>query len=320
MAVRFGAVVKQQLRDTFVATIRNRTAGGVPGEQTLLDLDALRLGLVFGEANPGHFGVGVGHGWNDAGVKRGGSQLLIALQFTCDDFCRYVRLMHRLVRQHGLAHNVADGEDVGHVGAHLDVDVDEAAVRHRHAGLVGGDLFAVGRAAYGLQHQVVVLRRGGRNACVASSLALFCRCKRHFNAFGQPSPRYGLEYQCASNKNNPLDYNWSMLTIAELPEYIRRAEKLMSSAERLDIVNYLASHPKAGDLLEGTGGVRKLRWGRGAKGKSGGVRVIYYVHSDAMPLYLLTLFAKNEKANINKAERNELAELVELLVQIWLKS
>jgi hypothetical protein len=121
-------------------------------------------------------------------------------------------------------------------------------------------------------------------------------------------------------KNNPLDYNWSMLTIAELPEYIRRAEKLMSSAERLDIVNYLTSHPKAGDLMEGTGGVRKLRWGRGAKGKSGGVRVIYYVHSDAMPLYLLTLFAKNEKANINKAERNELAELVELLVQIWLKS
>ncbi len=48
-------------------------------------------------------------------------------------------------------------------------------------------------------------------------------------------------------------------------------------------------------------------WGRGAQGKSGGVRVICYVHSDLMPLYLLTLFAKNEKANINKAERNALA-------------
>ena len=84
-----------------------------------------------------------------------------------------------------------------------------------------------------------------------------------------------------------------MITIAELPEYIRRAEQLMSDAERLDVVNYLAAQPKAGDLMEGTGGVRKLRWGRGAKGKSGGVRVIYYVHSDLMPLYLLTLFAKN---------------------------
>lgn len=100
-----------------------------------------------------------------------------------------------------------------------------------------------------------------------------------------------------------------MLTIAELPEYIRRAEKLMSVSERLDIINYLASHPKAGDLMEGTGGVRKLRWGRGAQGKSGGFRVIYY---------LLTLFAKNERANISKAERNELAKLVDLLVEIWL--
>ena len=61
-------------------------------------------------------------------------------------------------------------------------------------------------------------------------------------------------------------------------------------------------------------------WGRGAQGKSDGVRVICYVHSDLMPLYLLTLFAKNEKANINKAERNALAGLVELLVQIWLES
>jgi hypothetical protein len=111
-----------------------------------------------------------------------------------------------------------------------------------------------------------------------------------------------------------------MLTIAELPEYIRRAEKLMSAAERLDIVNYLAAHPKAGDLMEGTGGVRKLRWGRGAQGKSGGVRVIYYVHSEAMPLYLLTLFAKSERANLSKAERNALADMVELLAQFWLDS
>ena len=111
-----------------------------------------------------------------------------------------------------------------------------------------------------------------------------------------------------------------MLTIAELPEYIRRAEKLMSAAERLDIVNYLAVHPKAGDLMEGTGGVRKLRWGRGAQGKSGGVRVIYYVHSEAMPLYLLTLFAKSERANLSKAERNALADMVELLAQFWLDS
>jgi hypothetical protein len=65
--------------------------------------------------------------------------------------------------------------------------------------------------------------------------------------------------------------------------------------------------------------VRKLRWGRDGRGKSGGVRIIYYVHSELMPLYLLTLFAKNERANLSKAERNELAKLVNLLVELWLE-
>jgi len=107
-----------------------------------------------------------------------------------------------------------------------------------------------------------------------------------------------------------------MQTVAETPEYIRRAEKLLADDERRDVLNYLATHPKSGDLMEGTGGIRKLRWARGSRGKSGGVRVIYYFYDETMPLYLLTLFAKNERANLSKAERNELAELVGLLVAI----
>lgn len=108
-----------------------------------------------------------------------------------------------------------------------------------------------------------------------------------------------------------------MQTIAETSEYLHRAEKLLSDDERRDVLAYLAEHPRAGDLMEGTGGVRKLRWSRGGRGKSGGVRVIYYFHSEAIPLYLLTLFAKNERSNLSKAERNELAELVGLLVATW---
>lgn len=108
-----------------------------------------------------------------------------------------------------------------------------------------------------------------------------------------------------------------MLTVAELPEYQRHASKLLGAEERRAIVDYLAANPKAGDLMEGTGGVRKLRWGRDGRGKSGGVRVIYYFHSERMPLYLLTLFAKNERANLSRAERNELATLTGLLVKIW---
>ena len=92
----------------------------------------------------------------------------------------------------------------------------------------------------------------------------------------------------------------------------------MSTAERQDILSYLAAHPKSGDLIEGSGGIRKLRWSRGGRGKSGGVRVIYYYHSELMPLYLLTLFAKNEQGNLSKTERNDLAKLVDILVETWI--
>jgi hypothetical protein len=110
-----------------------------------------------------------------------------------------------------------------------------------------------------------------------------------------------------------MDYN----TIAETSEYIRTAMRLLTEEERDDVIRYVAAHPKAGDLIEGTGGVRKLRWGRGNSGKSGGVRVIYYFHSDVIPLYLLTMFGKGERVNISKAERNELRSIVKLIVETW---
>ena len=91
-----------------------------------------------------------------------------------------------------------------------------------------------------------------------------------------------------------------LLTVAELPEYLRAAVRLLADADCRAIIDHLAAHPAAGDLIEGTGGVRKLRWARDGRGKSGGVRVIYYFHSEAMPLYLLTMFAKNERANLSK--------------------
>ncbi|MEQ1815777.1 MAG: type II toxin-antitoxin system RelE/ParE family toxin [Nitrosomonas sp.] len=72
-------------------------------------------------------------------------------------------------------------------------------------------------------------------------------------------------------------------------------------------------------MIEGTGGIRKLRWGRSGRGKRGGVRVIYYYHSELMPLYLLTLFAKNKQDNLSKAERNELEKLVDILVAAWIE-
>lgn len=105
-----------------------------------------------------------------------------------------------------------------------------------------------------------------------------------------------------------------MHTVAEMPEFSRKSAGLLGEPDIEALVAHLAEHPRAGVLMAGTGGVRKLRWAREGKGKSGGVRVIYYFHDERMPLYLLTVFGKNQKANLSKAEANELSKLVKVLV------
>ncbi|MFT4628870.1 MAG: hypothetical protein ACI8PZ_007566 [Myxococcota bacterium] len=106
-------------------------------------------------------------------------------------------------------------------------------------------------------------------------------------------------------------------TIAETKACIARADKLLSLAEREEVVYLIASNPTAGVLIQGTGGIRKLRFGLQGRGKSGGVRVIYFLHDQAMPIYLLALFAKNEKADLTMTERLALRQLTTRLVAAY---
>jgi len=108
-----------------------------------------------------------------------------------------------------------------------------------------------------------------------------------------------------------------LITIVELPEYIKRAEKIFLEEERDELLYYLSSNPKAGTLIQGTGGIRKLRWALKGKGKSGGSRVIYFFYNETIPLFLMTIFTKNEKTNLSKDERNELAKLVKELIKSY---
>lgn len=108
-----------------------------------------------------------------------------------------------------------------------------------------------------------------------------------------------------------------MITVAETRMFQRKVARLLTEQEREDLVTYLAAYPNAGVIMEGTGGIRKLRWARAGGGKSGGIRVIYYFHDGSMPLYLLTAFGKNEKPNLSKEERNLLAKAVRELVAFW---
>ena len=81
--------------------------------------------------------------------------------------------------------------------------------------------------------------------------------------------------------------------------------------------HYIASNPKAGALIQGTGGVRKVRWAVGGKGKSGGARVIYYYHNDKIPLFLLTVYVKSRKETVTAQEKSKLRELARAIVETY---
>ena len=75
----------------------------------------------------------------------------------------------------------------------------------------------------------------------------------------------------------------------------------------------LLADPQLGNVIQGTGGIRKMRFAFGDRGKSGSVRVIYVDFVIHEKLYLLTAYPKSEKDNLTKAERNELKKLVKIL-------
>jgi len=69
----------------------------------------------------------------------------------------------------------------------------------------------------------------------------------------------------------------------------------MTEEQRTVLVDYLAYNPTAGELIQGTGGVRKLRWGLEERGKRGGARVIYFFHSSSTPLFVLTATPRTKR-------------------------
>lgn len=103
------------------------------------------------------------------------------------------------------------------------------------------------------------------------------------------------------------------ITVVETPEFLSATRKLMSEEERTALIDYLAHYPAAGDLIQGTGGVRKLRWGLEGRGKRGGARVIYFYRSAGIPLFALTAYAKSEQADLSDEDRNDFRRLTKLL-------
>jgi hypothetical protein len=87
-------------------------------------------------------------------------------------------------------------------------------------------------------------------------------------------------------------------TVVETPLFQRLADDHWTDEERSAFVSFIAAHPEAGDVIPGSGGVRKLRWSTAGRGKRGGVRVIYFNQLAAGEIWLLVLYAKSKAQNI----------------------
>ncbi len=100
----------------------------------------------------------------------------------------------------------------------------------------------------------------------------------------------------------------------ELPSFQNDWKELgLTDADLRRLHEILLADPRAGKVIQGTGGIRKIRFAFENRGKSGSARVIYVDFLIYEKLYLLTAYSKNEKDNLTKSERNELKKLVEKL-------
>jgi hypothetical protein len=99
-----------------------------------------------------------------------------------------------------------------------------------------------------------------------------------------------------------------MFTIIETPIFRKYAVEIWTDTEREAFIDWLAANPEAGDVIPGTGGLRKVRWKRAGMGKRGGARVIYFNQLDRGLIWLLIVYAKAKFDNLPTTFLNQLKE------------
>ena len=107
------------------------------------------------------------------------------------------------------------------------------------------------------------------------------------------------------------------VSVIEFAGYRRRASELLTTGQRDAVIDLVACEPKCGDIIPGSGGLRKVRIGRDGIGKRGGTRVVYYFYNQDFPILLLALYAKNEKSDLTVAEKREFAASMREIVRQW---
>ena len=105
------------------------------------------------------------------------------------------------------------------------------------------------------------------------------------------------------------------ITVVETDNFQTRAKRVLDEAQRAELVDVIAADPECGTSLGG--GIRKLRFASHGRGKSGGVRVIYYYYNESIPVFLLEIFAKNEKDNLTRAETATLVAAAKGITKVY---
>ncbi len=109
----------------------------------------------------------------------------------------------------------------------------------------------------------------------------------------------------------------TFVTIVETNFFQKKSRKLFEESELDDLKNFLALSPQTGDIIPGLRGIRKVRWKRNQKGKSGGVRIIYFFYNIEMPIFLLDIYAKSKKSDLSSQEKQELNKIVDTLIESY---
>jgi hypothetical protein len=108
-----------------------------------------------------------------------------------------------------------------------------------------------------------------------------------------------------------MAYSGGMYTVIETQAFIRTAAKIWDDKEREQFISWLANNPDAGNVIPGSGGLRKVRWSRQGMGKRGGARAIYYNVLDDGVIWLVVAYAKAEYDNLPTHVLNQLREAIE---------
>jgi hypothetical protein len=104
---------------------------------------------------------------------------------------------------------------------------------------------------------------------------------------------------------------FSHVIFVETPAFTRRVIELLEDDDYARLQCHLVDHPEVGDVMEGTGGLRKVRVAMAGRGKSAGARVIYYHFVPRSHIAMLLIFAKNEREDLTAEHRKALRKIVE---------